>query len=121
MLNSKRNRSDEDEDLDMARNPNSEEFKEVQKTVFGVDHTNKLFCQFCKKDITKSVKIACAICPKTIYCIECLVSSKGIDDKTQHKHDYYIIDKLSMSFFTSDWTANEEILLIIGKLIKKFI
>ena len=118
MLNNKRARSDEEEDLECSLNPNTREFKEIQKAVFEVDHTVKVFCIFCKKDITKSVKIACAVCPKTIYCLECLVSQKGADEKTEHKHDYFVVNKLNMAFFTSEWTANEEMLLIIGKLIK---
>jgi len=118
MLNNKRTRSDEDENLEFPRDPNREEFKELQKMVFGIDHTIKMFCQFCKKDITKSVKVACAICPKTIYCIECLTSQRGNDEKTLHKHDFHVIDKLSMPFFITEWNSNEEMLLIIGKLIK---
>ncbi len=117
MLNNKRARSEEDEAPDFIRNLNSEEFKDLQKVVFGVDHTNKMYCQFCKKDITKSIKIACAICPKTIYCLECLASQRGEKEKDTHKHDYHIIDKLNMPLFNTEWTCNEEMLLIIGKQI----
>jgi len=118
MLNNKRNRDPDKSPIEVRRNPNSEDIKNIQQIIFG---TEKVLCEFCKKDITMLVKIACVVCPKTIYCIDCLVTQNGKDKKTKHSHDYQVIDKLSMHLFSPEWSAKEELNLILGTLIENFI
>jgi len=111
MLNNKRSRALADKSIEFVRKPNSEELQELHKVVFS---TEKTLCEFCQKDITFSVKVACAVCPKTIYCLECLISHRGKEEKSIHKHDFHMIDKLTMPLFMSDWSSKEEICLLVG-------
>ena len=61
-----------------------------KKEVKGVAYT----CDYCKKDITKVVRIRCAVCLDFDLCVECF--SVGVEvntDTNQHlnSHDYYVI------------------------------
>ena len=66
------------------------------------------YCEFCKREISKTIKIICDVCKNLNYCIECFLSEK-------HKHDYHISDNLSFSLFNPDWTVFEEIMFLYGK------
>jgi hypothetical protein len=77
----------------------------------SVDNTTKILCHFCTRDISKSIRIICDECVDRDFCIDCLVLCKGENTKP-HKHDYHIADKLDFPLFTSDWTTNEELILL---------
>lgn len=55
----------------------------------------------------------CAVCVEFDLCLECF--SAGVELRG-HKywHSYRVIEPLNFSFFTSDWSANEEQLLLEG-------
>jgi transcriptional adapter 2-alpha len=96
--------------------------KDVPKYVNYLSTCNKISCKFCKKDISKTMKVICAVCPDTVYCIDCLTLSRGIEEEDKdpqtHKHDYHILDKLDFNIFTEEWTAQEEVNLLSA--IEKF-
>lgn len=78
----------------------------------------KVDCSFCKSIITKQPKFICAVCKDNpVFCLNCLIAKKGAD-KMPHRHDYYPIDKMAYPFFTSDWSAQDELHLLSG--IEKF-
>lgn len=79
----------------------------------------KIHCSFCKKDISKIIKVICNVCPDTIYCLECLVQCKTKDEINDHMHDYHIADKQNFIIFTSDWKSIEELQLLAGKILTK--
>lgn len=80
-----------------------------------VDSPYKILCNFCNRDISKSIRIICDECVDKEFCLDCLVLCKGENGKS-HKHDYHISDKLDFPIFTSDWTTNEELTLLSSNL-----
>jgi hypothetical protein len=94
----------------------SEKEKELLQMVIQIDGNKKTHCEFCKKDITKTMKIMCAECQNLVFCIDCIVSGENNNPEKHHRHDYHIIDKLSFPIFSEDWSANEELLLLNGKI-----
>jgi transcriptional adapter 2-alpha len=71
-------------------------------------------CDYCKKDISNTVRIRCAECEAELdFCIECW--SMGVEIK-KHKntHDYRIIDNMQFPFYSLDWSADEEAQMLEG-------
>jgi transcriptional adapter 2-alpha len=70
-------------------------------------------CDYCRKDISNSVRISCAVCPEFDLCLECF--SVGVELRG-HKnwHDYRVIDDMHFPFLSRDWSAEEEQLLLEG-------
>ena len=123
ILNNKRNRSRSNsssrEKLDVSRRSkliSSEKEKELNQIVIHIDGNKKIYCEYCKKDISKNMKFVCAECPNIVYCPECLINFDNTNQEKQHRHDYHIVDKLSFPIFSEDWNANEELLLLNGKI-----
>jgi hypothetical protein len=78
------------------------------------DTSSKKTCSFCDRDITRLVKIVCTSCPDIIFCLDCLINGKSAEKHA--KHDYHIIDELNFHLFTNDWSTEEELQLLTGKL-----
>ena len=115
MLTKKRNRTEVIEADEIRKPLTTEEISQLIKTPFTTDKTT---CAFCKNEITISIKIVCLECKNTIYCLECLLNQRGVDENGKeyiHRHDYNVVDKLTMPFFTSEWNSKEEMMLIVGK------
>jgi late competence protein required for DNA uptake (superfamily II DNA/RNA helicase) len=113
MLKEKRSRS-------QSRESNTNSFKkykseeglyELINKVTDINPANKISCEFCARDITKSIRIICSKCGNIQYCLDCLVIGKG-KDKTEHDHDYRLADKLDFPIFTNEWNAYEEFVLL---------
>ncbi|WCJ35332.1 Transcriptional adapter ADA2 [Euphorbia peplus] len=70
-------------------------------------------CNYCKKDISGTVRIKCAVCPDFDLCIECFTVGAEVNP---HKsiHPYRVMDNLSFPLICPDWNADEEILLLEG-------
>lgn len=74
-------------------------------------------CDYCQKDITRTIRVKCAVCENTQLCIECF--SVGVEISGHLKsHAYSISDCLSFPVIDKDWTAEEELLLLEG--VEKF-
>ena len=122
ILNNKRSRSrstsssrEKGDNSKRAKQISLERELELIQRLIQIDGNKKTNCEFCKKDITKTIKIMCAECQSLLYCVECLVSAENNNLEKTHRHDYHIIDKLSFPIFSEEWTANEELLLLNGK------
>ncbi len=101
-----------------------------------VDNSHKSHCQFCGRDISRTIRIICDVCDNIEYCIDCLVLNRGnkttessnVKNGTSsttsttssacHSHDYHIADKLNFNIFTEEWIASEELMLLSS--IEKF-
>ncbi|CAH2054578.1 unnamed protein product, partial [Thlaspi arvense] len=68
-------------------------------------------CNYCDKDLSGLVRFKCAVCVDFDLCVECF--SVGAE-LSRHKssHPYRVMDNLSFPLVTSDWNADEEILLL---------
>ncbi|CAA7050967.1 unnamed protein product [Microthlaspi erraticum] len=68
-------------------------------------------CNYCDKDLSGLVRFKCAVCLDFDLCVECF--SVGVE-LSRHKssHPYRVMDNLSFPLVTSDWNADEEILLL---------
>ena len=122
ILNNKRSRSrstsssrEKGENSKRTKQNSTEREIELIQRAIQIDGVKKTNCEFCKKDITKTMKFICSECQNLVYCVECLVSGENNIAEKIHKHDYHIIDKLAFPIFSEDWTANEELLLLNGK------
>ena len=123
ILNNKRSRSrsysssrEKGETSRRTKQISAEREKELIQKVILIDGNKKTHCEFCKKDISNTIKIVCSECPNLVYCVECIVNGENNNPEKHHRHDYHFIDKLSFPIFSEDWTANEELLLLNGKL-----
>lgn len=116
LINTKRKREDSRsksrESAESSKKQKLDEFHELLMKTTAVEPSHKVNCKFCSRDISKSIKIICAECPDTEYCIDCLVLSKGLGAEEFHKHDFYITDKLKFPVFNKEWTAHDEIVLL---------
>ncbi|ETW06462.1 hypothetical protein H310_02718 [Aphanomyces invadans] len=84
----------------------------------------KVTCMHCTRDLTRMIRITCAECPVTpsekgpvVLCIECF--SSGVEEVPgvpghRKNHSYMVSDCLSFSILDSEWTADEELLLLEG-------
>ncbi|KAK4687393.1 transcriptional adapter 2-alpha, partial [Tremellales sp. Uapishka_1] len=78
----------------------------------------KYTCDFCHIDITHTVRIKCAAkeCEEVDICPTCFTEGK---EGQRHKawHDYKVVEQHSQPIFSSDWGADEELLLISGLIM----
>ena len=123
ILNNKRSRSrsnsssrEKGETSRRTKQISAEREKELIQKVIHIDGNKKTHCEFCKKDISNTIKIVCSECPNLVYCVDCIVNGENNIPEKHHRHDYHFIDKLSFPIFSEDWTANEELLLLNGKI-----
>ncbi|CEO98143.1 Transcriptional adapter [Plasmodiophora brassicae] len=74
---------------------------------------NRYECDYCRKDISTTVRIRCAECTDFDLCLECF--STGVE-MLSHKNDhpYRVIEYISEPIFDRDWGADEERLLLEG-------
>eukprot|EP00697_Spironema_sp_BW2_P009576 gnl/Spiro4/2452_TR1176_c0_g1_i1.p1 gnl/Spiro4/2452_TR1176_c0_g1~~gnl/Spiro4/2452_TR1176_c0_g1_i1.p1 ORF type:complete len:342 (-),score=51.43 gnl/Spiro4/2452_TR1176_c0_g1_i1:10-1035(-) len=70
-------------------------------------------CDYCSKDITRAVRIKCAVCRDFDLCVECF--SVGVEIKS-HKNDHayrvVVWDHMNFPLYSEDWGAEEELLLL---------
>ena len=73
----------------------------------------KITCDSCFKDISHVILIQCAECDDLDLCVECFGSGVEL---SQHKatHSYRVLRPLDFPVYTSDWRADEELLLLEG-------
>ncbi|XP_006407803.2 transcriptional adapter ADA2a [Eutrema salsugineum] len=68
-------------------------------------------CNYCDKDLSGFVRFKCAVCMDFDLCVECF--SVGAElNRHKSSHPYRVMDNLSFPLVTSDWNADEEILLL---------
>jgi transcriptional adapter 2-alpha len=71
----------------------------------------KYHCDYCKRDITDTVRVRCAECGDFDLCVECF--SKGVEVGThKNQHSYRLLDKYAFPILDADWGADEEWLLM---------
>ncbi|CAH8291288.1 unnamed protein product [Eruca vesicaria subsp. sativa] len=68
-------------------------------------------CNYCDKDLSGLVRLKCAVCVDFDLCVECFYVGVEL---SRHKsnHPYRVMDNLSFPLVSSDWNADEEILLL---------
>lgn len=71
-----------------------------------------ILCDYCFQDITKTTRIQCIPCTFDM-CVSCFYESKPIKNHL-FSHPYKVIEPLSFSIFSPNWTSHEELLLIEG-------
>ena len=95
----------------------TEKEKEMLQLLIQQDGNKKTHCEFCKKDISKTMKIVCADCQNLVYCVQCLVTEECGEVEKHQKHDFHIVDKLGFPVFAEEWNASEELLLLNGNFL----
>ena len=70
-------------------------------------------CFYCRKDITQFCRIRCAVCENVDLCTDCFCVGVNLNGH-ENTHAYQISDNLDGNIFSSEWTANEELLLQEG-------
>ncbi|CAO2842415.1 unnamed protein product [Amaranthus hypochondriacus] len=108
---------DEDSTQRSRRKKNASSGESIESALGGQgtgDGKKALYhCNYCNKDITGRIRIKCAMCSDFDLCVECF--SVGVDLKPhESNHDYRVMDSLSFPLISSDWNADEEILLLEG-------
>lgn len=86
----------------------------IDRSWFGfAAGANRYECDYCRKDISTTVRIRCAECTDFDLCLECF--STGVE-MLSHKNDhpYRVIEYISEPIFDRDWGADEERLLLEG-------
>jgi len=73
----------------------------------------RVSCNYCKRDITRSLTFTDAECEDFKLCADCF--SSGVE-LYPHKntHKYKVSQCLEIPLFTKDWTINEELALLDG-------
>eukprot|EP01094_Clydonella_sp_ATCC50884_P008785 TRINITY_DN18339_c0_g1_i1.p1 TRINITY_DN18339_c0_g1~~TRINITY_DN18339_c0_g1_i1.p1 ORF type:complete len:563 (-),score=143.80 TRINITY_DN18339_c0_g1_i1:145-1833(-) len=71
----------------------------------------RYYCDYCKKDITRLVRVRCAECSDLDLCMECFSVGVQLGDH-RNSHDYFLIDTLYFPVIEESWAASEELLLL---------
>ena len=104
-----KNESKDDEESNSVPNKN----KPDSLIPFNCGKNVQFHCDYCQKDITRSIRIRCAECTDLDLCIECF--SVGAEIRGHLKtHKYQVSDCLAYPLLTKDWHAHEEFLLLEG-------
>jgi len=71
------------------------------------------FCDFCRREVTKQMRIKCAECSDFDLCLSCFSAGREVFD---HKktHRYRVIEHVASPILDPDWGADEEVLFIEG-------
>ena len=78
---------------------------------FNCGNNTQFHCDYCQKDITRSIRIRCAECFEFDLCIECF--SVGVEIQGHLKtHKYRVSDCLAYPLITTDWNIEEDLLLL---------
>ena len=113
---SKRKQVEEDKSLYDINKPYLKKVKQTH--VFRKEdlETERYHCDYCKKDITAEVRIRCAKCSEFDLCVDCFFV--GVETQ-QHKNDhpYRVIENQQASILSTNWTIEEELLLLEGLCI----
>lgn len=70
-------------------------------------------CAYCRRDITQSCRIKCAVCKDFELCTDCFGAGIKMGSH-ENTHAYRVSDCLDFPIFTLDWSAGEELLLLEG-------
>ncbi|KAI9075981.1 hypothetical protein K1719_042053 [Acacia pycnantha] len=91
------------------------ENSEILSTGHGINEgkVSLYHCNYCDKDISRKIRIKCAVCQDFDLCLECFSVGAEV---TPHKsnHPYRVMDNLSFPLLCPDWNADEEMLLLDG-------
>ncbi|XP_033148224.1 transcriptional adapter ADA2a isoform X1 [Brassica rapa] len=68
-------------------------------------------CNYCDKDLSGLVRLKCAVCADFDLCVECFYVGVELN-RHKSSHPYRVMDNLSFPLVSSDWNADEEILLL---------
>ncbi|EFC38263.1 predicted protein [Naegleria gruberi] len=89
--------------------------KKAKNSIFQKDdlETDRFHCDYCKKDISSSLRIRCAECDEFDLCADCFFV--GVETK-EHKNDhaYRVMEYLQAPLLSTTWTADEELQLLEG-------
>eukprot|EP00041_Stephanoeca_diplocostata_P013597 m.238796 g.238796 ORF g.238796 m.238796 type:complete len:531 (+) comp19399_c0_seq3:197-1789(+) len=77
----------------------------------GSAGTRTCVAEFCKKDITNVIHIACATCENFEMCLHCFSVGHEQDDHLNN-HPYRVIDNMKFSLYDEQWGADEELRLL---------
>lgn len=74
---------------------------------------SQYFCDYCRAEITKTLRIKCAECKDFDLCLSCFANGvELLNHKRTHK--YRIIEHVTTPLFDLEWGADEELLLLEG-------
>ncbi len=76
------------------------------------------FCRYCKRDITQTCRIKCAVCENVELCTDCFCAGANFENH-ENSHAYQVSDCLDFPIFCADWSAGEELLLLEGTYISR--
>ena len=85
----------------------------IQKAVSSQQNLKKIkhSCRTCNRDIIDEYYIQCTRCKGFIQCLECF--SVGAESTCHlRNHPIIVMDPLTSPFFTTDWSSEEELLLL---------
>lgn len=68
-------------------------------------------CDYCRTDITNIIHIKCAECKDFDLCLDCFAEGVAVYPH-KNNHAYRVMDHVTTPIFTSDWGADEELLLL---------
>ncbi|KAF2430892.1 transcriptional adaptor 2 [Tothia fuscella] len=80
----------------------------------GTEGGVKYVCDVCSSDVTATVRIHCDICTDYDLCVPCFTSARHTRDHQPATHPYKVIEQHSIPIYTSEWGADEELLLLEG-------
>ncbi|KAI9839247.1 MAG: hypothetical protein M1819_003241 [Sarea resinae] len=82
----------------------------------GTEGGVKYVCDVCSADITSTVRIRCAhsACNEYDLCVPCFTSGEFSLNHDPRTHPYSVIEQHSIPIYTTDWGADEELLLLEG-------
>ncbi|PIN20368.1 Histone acetyltransferase complex SAGA/ADA, subunit ADA2 [Handroanthus impetiginosus] len=70
-------------------------------------------CNYCKSDISGTIRIKCALCSDFDLCVECFSVGAEVHPHKSN-HSYRVMDNLAFPLLCPDWNADEEMLLLEG-------
>ncbi|CAN8260105.1 unnamed protein product [Cochlearia groenlandica] len=68
-------------------------------------------CNYCDKDLSGLVRFKCAVCLDFDLCVECFSVGAELNGH-KSSHPYRVMDNLSFPLVSTDWNADEEMLLL---------
>ena len=90
---------------------------ETQSEILRAENlTSRASCMLCQGDLSNTPRVLCAECPSSlIMCLSCLTTGNSAAHPTHLRtHKYYILDRLSFPLFHINWTAMDELNLILA-------
>ena len=68
-------------------------------------------CDYCHRDITKQVRVRCAVCEDFDLCVDCFAVGVELDGHSKG-HAYSVIEVLDFPVLEDTWSCEDELLLL---------